>query len=58
MDINQKASAYAIAKILGCEKTIEEFITEYSQYYDEAYKKLQSEQPKNIVYATQHPFRN
>ena len=55
MDNKQLANAYAIAKVLGYEKSFEEFISEYSQYYDETYKKLQSELPKNEAYAVEYP---
>ena len=55
MDNKQKSSAYAIAKVLGYEKSFEEFISEYSQYYDETYKKLQSELHKNEAYAVKYP---
>lgn len=55
MDNKQKANAYAIAKVLGYEKPIEDFIHEYSQYYDEIYKKLQSELPENTVHARRYP---
>ena len=57
MDNKQKANTYAIAKVLGYEKSVEDFIKEYSQYYDETYNKLQSELPKNTVSATKNPFR-
>lgn len=57
MDIKQKANAYAIVKTLGYQKPVEDFIKEYSQYYDETYKKLQSELEPNKVEATQNPFR-
>lgn len=55
MDNKQKANAYAIAKVLGYEKSVEEFINEYSQYYDETYKKLQPELPENKAYAVKYP---
>lgn len=55
MDNKQKANAYAIAKTLGYEKSVEEFINEYSQYYNEIYIKLQSELPKNEAYAVKYP---
>lgn len=57
MDNKQKANAYAIAKVLGYKKSIDDFIMEYSQYYDETYKKLQSEMPKNKAEAVKNPFR-
>lgn len=57
MDIKQKANAYAIAKALGYQKSVDDFIKEYSQYYDETYKKLQSELEPNKVEATQNPLR-
>ena len=56
MDNKQKANAYAIAKVLGYGKSIEEFVSEYSQYYDETYKKLQSELPTNKAEAVENPF--
>lgn len=55
MDTKQKSQAYALAKILGYDKSAKEFFTEYSQYYDEAYKQLQSELPKNEAYAVNYP---
>ena len=45
------------ANVLGYEKSIDDFIVEYSQYYDETYKKLQSEMPKNKAEAVKNPFR-
>lgn len=57
MDIKQKANAYAIAKVLGYQKSVEDFTKEYSQYYDEAYEKLQSKLEPNKVEVTQNPFR-
>lgn len=57
MDNKQKANAYAIAKVLGYEKSVEDFIKEYSQYYDETYNKLQSELPKNTASAIENPFK-
>lgn len=57
MDIKQKANAYAIAKALGYQKPVDDFIKEYSQYYDETYKKLQSELETNKVEATKNPLR-
>lgn len=38
----QIASAYAIAKILGSELSVQEFQEEYSQYHDEVLKELNS----------------
>lgn len=55
MDNKQKANAYAMAKILGYKKPVEDFIKEYSEYYNEAYSKLQSELPKNTVSAVKFP---
>lgn len=57
MDNKQKANAYAIAKVLGYKKSIEDFIHEYSRYYDETYKALQSELPPNTAKAVKNPFR-
>ena len=58
MDNKQKANAYAIAKTLGYENSVEDFFKEYSQCYDEAYKKLQSELPENKAYAVKFPNPN
>lgn len=38
----QIASAYAIAKVLGSELSVQEFHSEYSQYHDEALNELNS----------------
>ncbi len=46
MNNKQKANAYAIAKTLGYGNSVEDFIKEYSQYYDEAYKKTSIRTPR------------
>lgn len=58
MDDKQKASSFAIAKVLGYDKSFEQFIKEYSQYYDETLQKLKENMPKNTVEAVQNPFRH
>lgn len=55
MDNKQLSNAYAISKVLGYKESVEVFIKEYSQYYDEAYKKLQSELPPNTAVAVKFP---
>ncbi len=57
MDNKQKANAYAIARVLGYKNSVEDFIHEYSRYYDETYKALQSELPPNTAKAVENPFR-
>lgn len=57
MDNKQISNAYAIAKMLGYGSSFENFISEYSQYYNEAYQKLQSELPKNTAKPTANPFK-
>lgn len=57
MDNNQNASSYAIAKVLGYNKSFEQFIEEYSQYYEETLQSIKSQTPTNTVQATQNPFR-
>lgn len=58
MDDKQKASSFAIAKVLGYDKSFEQFIEEYSQYYDEASRKIKENMPKNTVEAVQNPLRH
>lgn len=57
MDNKQIASSYAIAKILGYQNAVEFFIKEYSQYYNETYKILQSSLEPNKATVSQNPFR-
>lgn len=44
----QVANAYAIAKTLGYEFSVQEFQKEYSQYHDEALKALNSNCDQSI----------
>ena len=59
MDNKQKANAYAIAKVLGYEKSIDEFIQEYSQYYEKTIKELNS-RPFELgkAEAIENPLKN
>lgn len=50
-------SAYANAKVLGYEKSFEEFSKLYSQYYNETLKEIDDKNP-NIAVAVQNPFMN
>lgn len=59
MDNKQLANAYAIAKVLGYEKSIDEFKEKYSQYYSEVINDLNQRPIESAkVEATQNPFRN
>lgn len=59
MDNKQLANAYAIAKVLGYEKSIDEFKEKYDQYYSEAINDLNSRPVKLAkTEATQNQFRN
>ena len=40
-DAEKIATAYATAKILGYNKSINNFITEFTQYYEEAISELE-----------------
>lgn len=59
MDKKQIANAYAIAKLLGYDKSVDEFIKKYDQYYSEAINTLNS-RPVELakVEAIQNPFRS
>lgn len=59
MDNKQLANAYAIAKVLGYEKSVDEFKEKYDQYYLETINKLNSK-PIELakVEAVQNPYRN
>ena len=52
----QFASAYAIAKILGCELSVQEFLKVYSQYRDEALKELNSNRQFATCEAVPRPY--
>lgn len=58
MDDKQKASSFAVAKVLGYDKSFEQFVEEYSKYYDETLQKIKENTPKNTVTATENPFRH
>lgn len=59
MDNQQIARAYAIAKVLGYEKSVDEFKEKYSQYYSETINELNSRLVKLAkVEAVQNPFRS
>ena len=59
MDNKQLSNAYAIAKVLGYEKSIDEFKEKYDQYYSETINDLNSRPVKLAkTEATQNPFRN
>lgn len=59
MDNKQKVSMYALAKVLGYEKSLDDFISEYSQYYEEAVKEFSSKpiEPAKIE-AVKNPMRS
>ena len=42
MNREQLANAYAIAKVLGAELSLDEFEKKYSQYYEETINELNS----------------
>lgn len=42
MNREQLANAYAIAKVLGAELSLDEFEKKYSQYYEETINELKS----------------
>lgn len=42
MNMEQLASAYAIAKTLGSELSLDDFEKQYSQYYEETINELNS----------------
>lgn len=52
----QVANAYAIAKTLGYEFSVQEFQKEYSQYHDEALKALNSNCQLATCEAMQRPY--
>lgn len=59
MDSKQLANAYAIAKVLGYEKSVDDFKEKYDQYYSETINILNSKPVKLAkVEAVQNPFRN
>ena len=49
MDNKQLANAYAIAKVLGYEKSVEIFKEELAKVYDETLKELNSKLNAEIV---------
>lgn len=58
MENKQLASAYAIAKVLGYDKSVDDFKEKYGQYYSETINELNSK-PVNPakVEAVQNPFK-
>ncbi len=59
MDNKQLANAYAIAKVLGYNKSVDEFKEKYDQYYSETINKLNSTPVKPAkVEAIQNPFKS
>ena len=59
MDNKQLANAYAIAKVLGYNKSVDEFKEKYDQYYSETINKLNSTPVKLAkVEAMQNPFKS
>ena len=59
MSNSEKASLYALARTMGYEKSLDDFIIEYSGYYDETIKELNSK-PVELakVEAVQNPWRS
>lgn len=59
MDNQKKASLYAVAKVLGYEKSLDDFISEYSKHYDEAIKELNAKpvEPAKVK-AVPSPYRS
>lgn len=56
MPNEQIANAYAIAKVLGLDLSVEEFQEKYSQYYDETLNKLNSNPTYAQCEAMERPF--
>lgn len=57
MSNKELANAFAIAKVCGFDKSIDEFQKMYSQYYNEAIKELNSKPIETAkVTATKNPF--
>ena len=57
MDNQQISNAYALAKLLGCDLTPSEFKKKYCEYFNEAKKEYQSEQPsRRTVISNESPF--
>ena len=58
MDNKQLANAYAIAKTLGYEHSVDVFEKTYSQYYSETINELNSKPVESAkASAVQNPFR-
>lgn len=59
MDNKQLANAYAIAKVLGYDKSVDEFKEKYDQYYLETINELNSTPVKQAkVEVMQNPFKS
>ena len=59
MDNKQLANAYAIANVLGYEKSLDDFTEKYDQYYSKTSNILNSK-PVELakVEAVQNPFKS
>ena len=57
MDNSIIASAYSVAKIMGCNKPLREFSEQYRKYYEETLKELNASSEQNTAQAVQNPFR-
>ena len=56
---NEYVSAYAIAKICGCNDSFNDFKIKYDQYREEIKKSLPKEENRfSSVEAAENPFRN
>lgn len=56
---NEYVSAYAIAKICGCNDSFSNFKTKYDQYCEEIKKSLPKEENQSSsAEAAENPFRN
>lgn len=56
---NEYVSAYAIAKICGCNDSFNDFKTKYDQYREEIKESLPKEENRSYsVEAAENPFRN
>lgn len=59
MDYNHIATAYALAKVTGYEKSFNDFYTEYESYYNEAKEELASRSSEpSTVKVIKNPLRS
>ena len=56
MDLQEKARVLALAKLSGIDKTDSEILETYSQYFQEALKKLQNNTEPAKVEVFKRPF--